>query len=81
MLKAEELSELDTPFCLQLLGQEHPVGLPALAAYVKRRDKKKLKELSNLTLYKELARIRKEVYSRERTEAGSTKKRWKIMVD
>lgn len=39
------------------------------------------KELSNLTLYKELARIRKEVYSRERTEAGSTKKRWKIMVD
>ena len=32
MLKAEELSELDTLFCLQLLGQEHPVGLPALAA-------------------------------------------------
>lgn len=81
MLKAEELSELDTLFCLQLLGQEHPVGLPALAAYVKRRDKKKLKELSNLILYKELARILKEVYSRERTEAGSTKKRWKIMVD
>ena len=52
MLKAEELSELDTLFCLQLLGQEHPVGLPALAAYVRRRDKKKLKELSNLTLYK-----------------------------
>jgi hypothetical protein len=81
MLKAEELSELDTLFCLQLLGQEHPVGLPALAAYVRRRDKKKLKELSNLTLYKELARILKEVCLRERTETGSMKKRWKIMVD
>ena len=72
MLKAEELSELDTLFCLQLLGQEHPVGLPALAAYVRRRDKKKLKELSQKLAPKKVELLVTDGAKRHVQKAGIT---------
>ena len=81
MLKAEELSELDTLFCLQLMGQERPVNREMLIAYVERRDKKKLQDTSNLAIYRELVRIWKEVCFGEQAETRSAKKRWKIIID
>lgn len=82
MLKAEELSELDALFCLQLMGQERPVNKAALAAYIERRDKKSLMDSSNLAIYKEMVRILKEVKNGKRPGNGETaRKRWKLMVD
>ena len=81
MLEAGGLSDFDAMFCVQLLGQERQVCAEALSAYVGHRDKKKLRDISNAALYRELARILKEVKRGERAKGGGNKKRWKIMVE
>ncbi|MBD5552691.1 MAG: hypothetical protein HDQ96_16245 [Lachnospiraceae bacterium] len=81
MLKTEELSVIDELFGLQILGKERPTDLKTLASYLERRDRKKMQEISNIAIYKELARILREVKYGEKAETGSVKKRWNIMVE
>lgn len=81
MLETGGLTDFDALFCLRLSERERPVGLNVLAAYVEHRDKKKLSEISNAAVYRELVRILKEVRSGEKAETGREKKRWKIMVE
>lgn len=81
MLGAGELTDFDALFCLQLLGQERPPGLDMVAVYVERRDKKRMREISNAAIYGELVRILREVKRGEKTEEGKEKKRWKLRVE
>lgn len=82
MLKAENLSELDTAFCLQLMRQDRPVGKEVLVTYIERRNRRKLQQITNIAIYKELVQILKEVTGGRRREAGmQQKKKWKMTLE
>lgn len=82
MLKAESLSELDTAFCLQLMGQDHPVCRDVLVTYLERRNRQKLQQTTNIVIYQELVQILKEVAGGRRRETGmQQKKKWKMTLE
>lgn len=82
MLELEQLSELDTMFCIQVLEQERPISKAALIIYLQRRSKTVLQERSNLAVYRELMKILKvEKYGIGAGETKSVRTRWKLMVD
>ncbi len=79
MLESEQLSELDTFFCLQLSGNNGAVTLDTLAAYIWCRDKRPLEEKSNYHIYQELLRILREVKYGQKSEDGQGKRRRRKM--
>ena len=82
MLELEQLSELDTMFCIQILEQERPMSKAALVAYLQRRNKVVLRERANLAIYRELAKILKvEKHGIGAGETKTVRTRWKLMVD
>lgn len=82
MLKAKQLSALDMMFGLQLLDRDRPASKDVLAAYIEKRDEKELQNPSNLVIYKELARILKEVTEGRKAERDTPqRKKWRMMVD
>ena len=82
MLELEQLSELDTMFCIQVLEQERPMSKAALVAYLQRRNKVVLRERANLAIYRELAKILKvEKHGIGAGETKTVRTRWKLMVD
>lgn len=83
LLEVPGISDFDALFCLQLLGQSGPVAKEALKGYLVRRKKEELTDLSNLNLYRELAKILRQAKGSRTAETApeQKKKKWKVMVD
>ena len=82
MLTLEELSDLDTLFCMQILGQERNLNKAAIVAYLERKKKEKLEDTSNLSIYRELERIiRVERNGVQPGEEKSVRRKWSMQIE
>lgn len=82
MLELDQLSDLDTFFCIQVMGLESPMPKAAVTTYLKRRNQIDIKDDSNYAIYKELVKIIRLEKKGLRPEGGvPAKKKWKMMID
>lgn len=82
LLELDQLSDLDTFFCIQVMGQERAMPKMAVTTYLKRRNKMNLKDDSNYAIYKELVKIIHLDKKGLKPVTGTpTKKIWKMMID
>lgn len=82
LLELDRISDLDTFFCLQVMGAGRAMPKTAITTYLNRRNQLPLKDDSNYTIYKELVKTLHLEKRGLRPEGGMpTKKKWKMMID
>ncbi len=81
MLGYSDISELDTLFCLQILGQREAVTKEALVKYIEYKTKKQLDSHSNLRVYQELRYILQQQTGSVERGTVKEKKAWRMMIE
>lgn len=81
MLELSNITDFDALFCMQLLGQNQPVGAEALRAYLRRKEQREFMGTSNIEIYMGLAEVLKKALGECHPETGERRKKWRVTVE
>lgn len=81
MLKIPSITDFDALFCMQILGQDQPVGREALVAYLWRKGVKELSGHSNHDIYREMVKILQKAAGGGQPEEKKQRKEWRVIVE
>lgn len=81
MLELSNITDFDALFCMQILGQNQPVGAEALKAYLRRKGQAEYTGASNMEIYRGLAEVLKRALGENRPEAAERRKKWRVTVE
>ncbi|MCH5343805.1 MAG: hypothetical protein J1E64_07180 [Acetatifactor sp.] len=81
MLEINSITDFDALFCMQILGQNQPIGKEALKAYLKRKGIRELSDGTNHDIYMGLAKVLKKAAGEEQPEEVKQRKKWRVTVE